>query len=291
MRIDIDDLTLRYGDTTALDGVSLTVEGPGILGLLGRNGAGKTSLLAVLAAFRRASGGSVTVAGEPVWENATVTRQICFIRGEGDTVRNRPEDKVRDAFAFAERFRPQWSADAAAELADRFELDPKASLSELSTGKRSAVGVILGLASRAPITIFDESYLGIDAPGRQLFYDAILAEQIAHPRTFILSTHLIDEVAALFEGVAILHHGRLLLHEDAEQLRSRGATLTGTAEAVADVAEGLEVLGSRELGPTRELTVLGDLDRARAGAARAGVEVGPVGLQDLFIHLTEGAAR
>ena len=81
----------------------------------------------------------------------------------------------------------------------------------MSQGQRSALGVILGLASRCPLTIFDESYLGMDAPSRYAFYDELLADYLAYPRTIVLSTHLIEEVSSLFEEVVIIDRGRLLI--------------------------------------------------------------------------------
>ena len=287
--IEVRDLTLRYGPVTAVDGLSFTLEAGKIHGLLGRNGSGKTSLLSVVSAFRKATSGEVRIDGEPVWENPRATRKICFIRGPGDTVAGDwPSDKISDALEFASDHRPDWDPEYAAKLIDRFGLDPKAHIGKLSQGQRSAVGVILGLAGRCPVTIFDESYLGMDAPSRYVFYEELLADYLAHPRTVVLSTHLIEEVSRLFEEVVIIDRGRLLLQDKVEDLRSRGASVTGPADAVDRFAEGLSVLSSRQLGSTRSVTTYGELgdDRLRQAGA-AGLEIGPITLQDLFVHLTD----
>jgi ABC-2 type transport system ATP-binding protein len=291
--IELQDVTVRYGDTTAVDRVSLGLQGPRIHGLLGRNGSGKTSLLSVVAAFRKATAGRILFDGQPVYENPAVTRQICFIRGSGDTVEHDwPGDKVQHALSLAADLRPDWDTDYAAELVDRFSLPVKARLGELSLGQRSALGVTLGLASRAPVTIFDESYLGLDAPSRYAFYDALLADYLAHPRTFVISTHLIEEVASLFEDVTIIDQGRVVLQESAEELRALGVAVTGPADVVADFTGDLEVLATRHLGPTRSDTIYGAVDDIRRRQARdAGLELGPVALQDLFVHLTHARAE
>lgn len=170
---------------------------------------------------------------------------------------------------------------------ETFQLPLRRSVGKLSRGQRSALGITLGLATRAPLTIMDESYLGLDAPSRSAFYDSLLRDYLARPRTIILSTHLIEEVGHLLEEVLVLHRGRVLLHEQAETVRSRGATVTGSAEPVVRYVEGLTVLATRQLGPTTSATVFGHLGRERALAARAlGLELGPVGLQDLLTHLT-----
>jgi ABC-2 type transport system ATP-binding protein len=165
-------------------------------------------------------------------------------------------------------------------------------VSTLSRGQRSALGVVLGLASRAPLTILDESYLGMDAVARSNFYRELLEDYLAHPRTIILSTHLIEEVADLFERVIILDRGRVLLHEETEELRGRGVTVTGPAAAVDAFAAGRTVLAQQSLGGVRAVTLddrPGPAELARAEAA--GLTVGPVGIQDLFIHLTAEGNR
>lgn len=288
MQIEVDRLTLRYGPTAAVDDLSFTFAGGKIHGLLGRNGSGKTTLLSVIAAYRKATTGEVRIDGRSVFENAEAVRRLCFIRGAGDTVEHcYPEDRLSDALALAAAFRPSWDPGYAAELVARFGLSTSTRLSALSRGQRSAVGIVLGLASRTELTIFDESHVGLDAPSRYAFYDALLAEHMAHGRTFVISTHLIEEVSSLFEDVVIIDHGRLVLHEHVDTLHSRGATVTGAAEAVDRFTTHRTVLAEKQLGPTKQSTIYGTLDECdRAAAREQGLELGPVGLQDLFVHLT-----
>jgi ABC-2 type transport system ATP-binding protein len=287
--IAVENLTLRYDDVTALDELTFSLEGGKIYGLLGRNGSGKTSLLSVLAAFRKATAGQARVGGQPVFENPMITRQICLIREGGDMVeQDWPDNRIKDMLALAAYVRPGWDADYAAALLERFELSPDTRIPALSRGKRSALAVLLGLATRAPVTMFDESYLGMDAPSRYAFYDELLTDFMDHPRTIIISTHLIEEVSSLFEEVVIIDRGRLVLHEEADRLRSRGAAVTGAADVVDRFADGLTVLGKKTLGPTKSVMVYGALDDAyRERARTAGLDIGPIALQDLFVHLTE----
>jgi ABC-2 type transport system ATP-binding protein len=284
--IEVADLELRYGDVVALDHVSFRLDGPRVYGLLGRNGAGKSSLLAVLAAFRKHSGGTVLVDGEPVFENPAATRQICLIRATGDTVER--SDRVRDALAFARTWRSGWDEDYAERLVERFDVPLASRIGSLSKGQRCALGITLGLASRAPVTMFDESYLGMDVPSRYAFYDELLADLMAHPRMFVISTHLIEEVSSLFEQVLILDRGTLLVHEEADALRGRGSAVTGPAAAVDAFVDGLTVLSEKRLGGTKSALVYSPFDDdQRAAAVAAGLELGPAALQDLFTHLTE----
>ena len=281
--VEVRDLSVRYGRSTALEGVSLRLEPGVIYGLLGRNGAGKTSLLSTIAAFQRASSGTVLVDGEDPYENARVMAGTCLVREGGDF----PEERVKGVLDFAARLRPLWDAELAARLVDRFELPLDKKVTQLSRGKRSALGVVVGLASRAPLTMFDEAYLGLDAPSRYAFYDALLADYTEHPRTIVLSSHLIEEVERLFERVIILDGGRVLVDEEAETLRSSGTTVTGPAAAVDEFTAPWRVVARKSLGPTVQATVVGDLPSdAPARASAAGLELGAVPLQDLFVHLT-----
>jgi ABC-2 type transport system ATP-binding protein len=284
LSVEIKDLTIRYGETLAVDGLTLTLDGGKIYGLLGRNGSGKTSVLSVVSAFRRATGGAVLVDGAEPFENAALTRQICFVR---DRVDAQDTDYVRNVLRLARTLRPDWDEEYAQALVERFELPLKKRIGALSRGAKSALSVTLGLAARAPLTIFDESYLGMDAPSRYAFYEEVLNDYMAHPRTIILSTHLIEEVGPLFEEVVIIDKGRLVAHDETEALRGRGVAVTGAADAVEAFTAGRTVLGDQRLGGTRSTTVYGQLtDEERARARTAGLDLGPVGLQDLFVHLT-----
>lgn len=283
--IEVRDVEVRYGEHVAIDGMTLKLGGGKIYGLIGRNGSGKSSLLSVIAAFRKASAGEVLVGGQPVFENPLITRQICLIRESGDVAE---DESVDHTLKFAADLRPNWDTSYANNLVERFRLPPKKKVKELSRGQRSALGVTLGLATRAPLTIFDESYLGLDAPSRYLFYDELLADFMEQPRTIIISTHLIEEVSRLFEEVIIIDQGKLILHEEAEAVLARGASITGPANEVDQFVNGFRVLNQRQLGPTKSVTIYGQIDDVRQRQARAsGLDIGPVALQDLFVYLTK----
>ncbi|NLT54943.1 MAG: ABC transporter ATP-binding protein [Actinomycetales bacterium] len=284
--VEVRQLRLSYGRTVALDDLSLSLPGGRVYGLLGRNGAGKTSLLSVLAGFRRASAGEVLVSGEPVFENSRITRQVCLIRESGDV--GDGDDRVKETLDIARHLRPSWDAEYARRLVDRFGVPLDRKVKDLSRGQRSALGIVVGLASRTPLLMFDEAHLGLDAPSREAFQEELIAEVGASPRTVVVSTHLIEEQAPLFEEVLILDRGRLVVQEETDTLLARGTTVTGHAAAVETFTAGMTTLGERRLGRTVEVTVFGDLDDAdRVRAGQAGLDLTPMALQDLFIHLTD----
>ncbi|WP_448235776.1 ABC transporter ATP-binding protein [Microbacterium paulum] len=287
--IEVQHLTKRYKDTLALDDVSVSFEKDTIYGLLGRNGAGKTTLMSILTAQNFGTSGSARVFGEDPYENARVLSRICFVRES----QRYPEDALpTHAFRMASLFFPNWDQAFAEELLADFELPLKTRIKKLSRGQLSAVGVIIGLASRAEITFFDEPYLGLDAVARQLFYDRLLADYAEHPRTIILSSHLIDEVANLIERVVVIDGGRILLDDETDAVRSRAATIVGDQTAVDLFVTGREVIHRENLGRVASVTVLGDLTADdRAALQASDLDVAPVSLQQLVVRLTQHAAR
>jgi ABC-2 type transport system ATP-binding protein len=238
------DVTMRFREQTALDGVSLSIEQDSITGLLGRNGAGKTTLLQLLTGHRLPTRGSVEVFGAAPYENDAVLADIAFIK-EGQ--RYPDAFRVRDALAAAAMVFPNWDDDLARQLVREFDLPEKRPVKKLSRGMTSAVGIIIGLASRAPLTLFDEPYLGLDAVARRLFYDRLLADYAEHPRTILLSTHLIEEIADLLEHVVLLDHGRIVLDDDTESLRSSAVTVSGPRAQVEAFGARHDVLHSEFL--------------------------------------------
>ncbi|MFD6176061.1 MULTISPECIES: ATP-binding cassette domain-containing protein [unclassified Isoptericola] len=288
-RMTAEGTTVKNDAGTALDGVTLDLRPGVITGILGRNGAGKSTLLSLLAAFNRPTAGTVRVGPgelmEDPWENPWATANVQLVRESGDLM---DEERVATSLKYYADLRPYWDADLAGRLLDLFEVDPRKKPSALSRGKRSAVGATIGLAARAPLTVLDEVYLGMDAPTRYAFYDEILADYAEHPRTILLSSHLVEEVERLFEDVVVLHRGRVLLAEPAEDMQARGFSLTGPVAAVEELAAGRRELHRQRLGATVQVTIEGAPDAGAAAAARAaGVEIGSLPLQDLFVRLTQ----
>jgi ABC-2 type transport system ATP-binding protein len=258
-----------------------------IYGLLGRNGAGKTTLMQILTGQNFPTSGAVEVLGKPPYENDAVLSDVCFVKES----QSYPDAyTVRHTLRAAALLFPDWDEAYAQSLVDDFRLPRKRRVGRLSRGMRSALGVVIGLASRARLTFFDEPYLGLDAVARQLFYDRLLADYADHPRTVVLSTHLIDEVADLIEHVLVLDNGRLIVNDDAENLRGQVVMVTGPAEAVDQFAGAHTVLHQVRMGPVARATVRGSVDGDRPSAAELGLEVEPVSLQQLVVRLTSGTA-
>jgi ABC-2 type transport system ATP-binding protein len=284
----VRDVTMRFRDQVALDGVSTDIEQDAITGLLGRNGAGKTTLMQLLTGHRVPTDGRIEVFGANPYENDDVLSRICFIK-EGQ--RYPDHFRVRDALDAGAMLFPGWDADLAQSLLQDFDLPARRPIKKLSRGMTSAVGIIIGLSSRAPVTLFDEPYLGLDAVARQLFYDRLLADYAENPRTVVISTHLIEEIAALLERVLLIDRGRVLLDADAESLRGSALTVTGSQDKVSAFAGRHELLHTESLGG-HSRAVVRLQDGSDGGAATAaGLSWEPTTLQQLVVAMSLQTAQ
>lgn len=277
--IETRGLTRLYRGTAALEDVTLDIEAGVITGLLGRNGAGKTTLMSLVTAQDRPSSGTIRVNGHDPFERAETIEHMCFLR---DNQRYPDDYTLKHAVRAARIFYPNWSQQTADRLIELFRIPTKPVIKKFSRGQLSSLGIVLGLASRSPITFFDEPYLGLDATARHIFYDELLRDYSEHPRTIILSTHLINEMDRLLERVVILDRGRVVRHADVEELRGGSYQVAGRASAVEEFVRGRRALSTRSIGGLGTAVVDGVLgDEDRGTAARLGLEISPVSLQDL----------
>lgn len=286
--LELKGLRHRYGKFMALDGLDLKLEPGKIYGLLGRNGAGKTTLLNILATGLFQTSGQALVFGHSTFEHVPTLKKLCVVREKAMYPKS---IRVREVLATCADIYPNWDGEYAQRLMKLFELNPKKKYKQLSRGMESSLGLIIGLASRAELTLFDEPSLGLDAVARENFYDQLIHDMEDHPRTVIISTHLIDEVSRMFEEVVIIDKGRILLHDAAEHLLRSAVTLTGSEEQVERAVEGRRVLHRDKLGGMAIAAVLLRDDEAAEPDAWRDLHVEPLPLQKLFVYLTEGGER
>lgn len=279
-----NDITKKYGRKEILHDINLEIEPNKIYGLIGRNGAGKTTLLSVLTAQSPTTSGTVTYNGMPVWENQAALDHICFSRELNPLVGWGANTlKVKDYLKTAAAYYPNWDKPLADRLMKDFELEPKKKICKLSKGMMSMVTIIIALASKADITFLDEPVSGLDVVSRNAFYRELLADYAETGRTFLISTHIIEEAADLFEEAIILDKGRILLKENTEALLERAVHVSGKAEDVDAAVAGLAVYHTEKLGRSKGVTVL--LKPGQTLAKGYDVSIQPVSLQNLFIAL------
>lgn len=282
--IKVKGIDKSFGSTRALADVNLSIEANRIYGLLGRNGAGKTTLLNLVTNRIFPTKGEIMVAGENVLENDKALGKIFYMT----EVNLYPAElKVQELFYWSKEFYPNFEMAYASSLAAKFGLDLKKRVKELSTGYGSIMKAIIALAANAEIVIFDEPVLGLDANHRDMFYRELIANYSLKPKTIIVSTHLIEEVAEILEEVIIIKEGRIILQQSVEELLAGAYTVSGAASQVDRYLDGRQCASSQSLGKFKSATVIGNLaDNDRAQARQLELELSKVELQQLFISLT-----
>ena len=282
--LQAEGLCKTYGNVTALDHVNLTLEPGHIYGLIGRNGAGKTTLLAALTAQLPVEEGRVTYGGEPVWENEKALADLCFSRElSGKLGANVNSLRVKEYLKAGRMFYPHWDEEYAHRLTKQFSLNEKKRINALSKGMMSALTIVLALASRAPITMMDEPVAGLDIVAREDFYRLLLEDYAATGRTFVISTHILEEAATVFERVLILKEGRLIEDCDADELLARFCAVSGREDVVDAACTGYEVLHTETLGRQKCCTVRATADNILARGL--DVDCTALSLQKVFVAL------
>lgn len=277
-------ITKTYGGKDVLHGIDLELESGKIYGLIGRNGAGKTTLLSVLTSQNPASQGSVTFEGQPVWENPGVLEHLCFSRELSQmTGNNGNAMKVKEYLRIAATCFPYWDKEMAECLVKEFGLDVKKKISQLSKGMLSMVTIIVALASKAEFTFMDEPVAGLDVVAREHFYQLLLEEFTATGRTFVISTHIIEEAADIFEEVIIVDQGRVLLKENTQELLERSYHISGHAEEVDVATEGMEKHHEEKIGRSKGVTVL--LKPGQRLPEQYEISIQKPNLQKVFVSL------
>lgn len=280
-------LDKAYGKKEVLRGVDLELERGKIYGLIGRNGAGKTTLLSILSGQNPATAGSVTYNGMPVWENEAALEHICFPRELNPVNGNAANGmKVKEYLKTASIFMPNWDKEMAKYLAEEFELDVNKRIGKLSKGMMSMVTIIVALASKADFTLLDEPVAGLDVVARENFYRILLEEFGESGRTFVISTHIIEEAADVFEEVIMINKGKIILKENTVELLDRARHVSGKEDEVDKATAGYDTCHAEKMGRSKGITVF--LKKGQSEDAlkqNPELVVQPMSLQQVFVAL------
>ncbi len=278
--LEIKNITKTFGNTIALDNVSLSLEENKIYGLLGRNGAGKTTLLNLITDRIFPTYGEILLNGEKISDNEAALSNIYYMSEPNYY----PESMtVRKALKWTGEFYKDFNSEYATVLCNKFNLNADKKIRALSTGYQSIFKIIVALSCNAPIILLDEPVLGLDANHRELFYKELIQSYSERPRTIVLSTHLIEEVAELIEYVIVIKDGKVIMQDSVESVLSQGYSVSGTSASVDNFIKGKNVIGIDTLGGLKTAYVL---ERPERDNLPDGLEISGLNLQKLFIRLT-----
>jgi len=284
--IALTGLTVRYGQRLALDQVTLDVPEGSVYALLGRNGAGKSSLVRCLLGEQRPSAGGALLLGRDAWrERATALVEVGVVPEDPDAP---PAMTARQISRFCSKLYPRWDAAGVEARLERFGVPAATPFGKLSKGQKGQVAMALALASSPRLLVLDDPTLGLDAVARKAVFEELIGELADRGTTVFITTHDLSGVERIADRVGILREGRLVLDEEMEALKARFRRVSfprsreaavGRLTALAPVAvasRGWEVDAVVSRYAEEHLPV------------EDGPEVSSLTLEEIFIALTGG---
>ena len=283
--LEIKNLNKSYGKTIVLRDINLKLKENKVYGLLGRNGIGKTTLLNIISNQIKADSGEILLDKQNISKYEEALENIAIVKDNGFGI---DDIKIKKIFKSAKIVYKNWDEDYKEFLIKEFNINIKKNYSKLSKGNQTIVGLIVGLASRAPLTLFDEPSLGLDAANRYRFYELLLEDIENYPRTVIISTHLIDEVTNLFEEVVILKDESHYMKEEVATLMDKAYFLSGRLENMESLIKNKNIINKEEFGTTTILSVFDDFSKEEKDKLKEnGIDISGIPLQKLFVLLTQ----
>lgn len=274
-------ITVRYGKRVAVDNASLTVPRGAVYALLGRNGAGKSSLVRCILGQQRPDAGSVTLFGEDVWKHrASLMERVGVVSEEADAP---PQMKVAELSRFCGRLYARWSQDAVDQRLKRFGIDAQARFGDLSKGQKKQVGLALALASSPELLILDDPTLGLDVVARKSLFEEVISELADRGITVVLTTHDLTGVEAIADRIAIMSEGRVVLEEELEVVKARFRRIRYAQRPVA-LESG--AIAMRSWGSSGTEAIVSDYQESPDRFQAAQVEA--LSLEEIFIAIVGG---
>lgn len=291
--IRAESLTVRYGRRRALDGVSFEVPEGLVYAVLGRNGAGKSSLVRCLLGEQRPAAGRAVLLGRDVWRSrASVLAEVGVVPEEPNAP---PAMSPLQLSRFCSRLYPRWDEAGLRERLERFGVPLDLPFGRLSRGQKAQVSLALSLASAPRLLVLDDPTLGLDPVARRSVFEELIGELADRGTTVFLTSHDLAGVEGIASRVGILQDGRLLVDEEVESLKRRFRRVSFPADAEAPALEELAPVAVASRGWGVEAVVAGwdeerfaDLPR---GTGERRAEVSALTLEEIFLAMVEGGRR
>lgn len=290
--IEIKSVSKAFGETVALNALSLTVENGSVLGLVGSNGAGKSTLLRIMSGVFEADSGEVLFDGENSFNNTTVKQKMIFI---SDYPYFSSSDTLSSLSKKYKLFYPDWSDDDYNYFKSLFPINEKAKIAKMSKGMQRQVAIILGLSSNPKYILFDEIFDGLDPVIRELVKKILIDFVTTREACVIIASHNLRELEDVCDSVCLIHSGGILADADVDSLKLGLTKLQLILQDESDlqqIEDKLNILKMNQKGKIIELTVRGDreeITRFIDSLNPAFSEILPLTLEEVFISEMEVA--
>ncbi|HSP15035.1 MAG TPA: ABC transporter ATP-binding protein [Thermoanaerobaculia bacterium] len=289
--IAVESVSVRYGRNVAVSSVSLGVPSGSVYALLGRNGAGKSSLVRCLVGQQKPSSGRITLFGEDVWSERTrLMERVGIVPEEADAP---PEMTVGRVAQFCSRLYSRWNGTTVSEPLKRFSISPDARFGTLSKGQKKQVMLAVALAVSPELLVLDDPTLGLDVVARKSLFDEVISDMADRGTTTFITTHDLAGIESLADRVAILKDGHLVLDESMETLKSRFRRIRFASAPVALANGSLLAASVTQWGSGTEAVVSNydDVAFERFRSTTNVAEIAPMSLEEIFIAVAGEEVR
>ena len=284
-----EQVTMKFGQFTALDHLQCSIPRGCVYGLVGSNGAGKSTFMRLIAGVYRPYAGQVTVEGVPVYDSPEVKEKVVFVPDDLFFLPHASMDRMAELY---EANYAKFNRTRYAELSDGFGLDRKANIGTFSKGMRRQAATIFGLSTMPQYLFFDETFDGLDPVMRNLVKQVIYSDVLEHKTTTIITSHSLRELEDTCDQLALLHKGGIVFESDIQNLKtSLFKVQTAFAEPFSrEKFVGFDILSYQQMGSVCSLIVRGDRDET-AERIRAMdpllLDLLPLNLEEVFIYEME----
>ena len=282
--IEVKNLRKTFDGFTALDDLTLTVPDGAVYGLVGPNGAGKSTVIRHITGIFRPDSGTVTVGGEPVYENTAVKQTIAYIP---DDIFYFPSANLTDMANFYGGIYPDFDRALYEELRQSFGLDPKSQLRRFSKGMQKQAAFLLAIASRPRVLVLDEPVDGLDPVMRRQVWGLMLQDVAQRGTTVLVSSHNLRELEDVCDHVGILHKGKMLLERTLDELQDNVVKAQVVFREGTDLPGDLKVLHRAHSGKVETVILRGSQERISAALAAVNpifYDLVPLTLEEVFVY-------
>jgi ABC-2 type transport system ATP-binding protein len=285
--LSIEDLAVRYGPWTVLEGVSLEVPRGSVFALIGRNGTGKSSLVRCALGQQKPTRGAARLFGRDAWlSRSGAMARIGVVPEEPDAP---PDMTAGELLAFCRPLYPTWDDAAARSRLARSAVPVDVPFGRLSKGQKGTVMLALALAAAPELLVLDDPTLGLDPVARRALYDELIGDLADRGTTALVTTHDLDGIEPIADRVAVLHGARLVVNEALETVKDRFRRIRCRASAGPSAWEPFEAIAVVEKDWGREAVVT-NFSEERLGAFTSRVDAGEVevaalSLEEIFLSL------
>lgn len=276
--IKVNNLTKYYGKLKALDNVELEIPEGRIIGLLGKNGAGKSTFMRCILGFLKHEG-EIEILGKPIKRHQeSIHENIAFIPDV-----NSLDDRltVKQTMDYVSAINSSWNNEKATELLTSSDLKPNQRVGTLSKGMKTKLYLLITLSLDVKVLLLDEPTLGLDIVFRKEFFNTILGEFYDENKTIIISTHQVEEVEQILQDIIFIDEGKIILKQDIEELKNQYSIFT----VPSDQKEKLEQYNPKVINKT-----LGHVSAVLDSKIEiTNAEVNRPTLSDLFMEKVGGS--